>query len=78
MCMAPNTMVENEYPHIYKKTAKFIPPNAYVAGRITGLSGHEAYFDYTHLHFSCLADNANKSWSRTAPSFEIDRKKWRE
>ena len=69
-------MVENEYPHIYKKTAKFIPPNAYVAGRITGLSGHEAYFDYTHLHFSCLADNANKSWSEELLQvFEIDREK---
>jgi xylulokinase len=67
---------KNEYPHIYKKTAKFIPPNAYVAGRITGLSGHEAYFDYTHLHFSCLADNANKSWSEELLQvFEIDREK---
>ena len=27
------------------------------------LDAEHAYFDYTHLHFSCLSDNANKRWS---------------
>ena len=67
---------KHQHPEIYNKTVKFIPPNAYIAGRITGLSGNEAYFDYTHLHFSCLADNANKTWSdELLQIFEIDREK---
>ena len=67
---------KHEHPDIYKRTAKFIPPNAYVVGKMTGLSGYEAYFDYTHLHFSCLADNSNKSWSdELLEIFDIDKQK---
>ena len=43
---------------------------------MTGLPGNEAYFDYTHLHFSCLADNANKRWSdELLGTFGIDKNK---
>jgi xylulokinase len=54
---------KNEQPEAYAKTAKFVTPQAYVVGRMTGLGADEAYFDYTHLHFSCFADNENKRWS---------------
>ncbi len=54
---------KNEHPDAYAKTARFVLPNAYVVGKMTGLSAQESYFDYTHLHFSCFADNANKRWS---------------
>ena len=30
---------------------------------MTGTKGHDAYFDYTHLHFSGFGDNAKKEWS---------------
>lgn len=67
---------KNEQPDAYKKTAKFVLPHAYVVGKMTGLSGDEAYFDYTHLHFSCLADTANKSWSdELLETFDIDKSK---
>ncbi len=67
---------KNEHPEAYGKTAKFVLPHAYVVGRMTGLSGSEAYFDYTHLHFSCLADNAGKSWSEELlETFDIDKSK---
>lgn len=55
---------KNEQPEAYAKTAKFVLPQAYVVGKMTGLKADEAYFDYTHLHFSCFADNANKRWSQ--------------
>jgi xylulokinase len=55
---------KNEQPEAYAHTARFVTPQAYVVGRMTGLRADEAYFDYTHLHFSCLADNANKRWSQ--------------
>ena len=67
---------KNEHPEAYRKTAKFVMPQAYVTGRISGLAGSEAYFDYTHLHFSCLSDNANKRWSdELLETFDIDKSK---
>lgn len=67
---------KNEHPEAYEKTARFIMPQAYVAGRMTGLTADETYFDYTHLHFSCLADNANKRWSdELLETFDIDKSK---
>ena len=67
---------KHEHPEAYNKTAKFVLPQAYVVGRMTGLSGEEAYFDYTHLHFSCLSDNANKKWSdELLETFDIDKSK---
>jgi len=67
---------KNEHPDIYKKTAKFILPHAYVVGKMTGLSGNDAYFDYTHLHFSCFADTANKTWSdELLETFDISKEK---
>jgi xylulokinase len=67
---------KQEHPEAYKNTAKFVLPQAYVVGRMTGLSGEEAYFDYTHLHFSSLADNANKKWSdELLEAFDIDKSK---
>jgi len=67
---------KNENPEAYKKTAKFVLPQAYVVGKMTGLSGDEAYFDYTHLHFSCFADNANKKWSdELLEMFDVEKDK---
>jgi xylulokinase len=31
---------------------------------MTGLNADAAYYDYTHLQFSCFGDNANKAWSQ--------------
>jgi xylulokinase len=54
---------KHEHPDAFKKTAAFVLPNAYVAGKICGLSGDTSYFDYTHLQYSGFADNKNKIWS---------------
>lgn len=65
---------KNERPEAYQKTAKFVLPHAYVVGKMTGLKGSEAYFDYSNLHFSCLSDNAKKSWSdELLEEFGIDK-----
>ena len=54
---------KNEHPDAYKKTAAFVLPLAFVAGKICGLPGTESYFDWTHLQYSGFADNQNKVWS---------------
>ena len=41
----------------------FIQPSAFVAGRLAGLSGDQAYMDETFLCFSGLADLKRSSWS---------------
>ncbi|MDO4547039.1 MAG: FGGY family carbohydrate kinase [Clostridia bacterium] len=55
---------KNTYPEAYAKTARFVLPHAYIVGRMCNLDCEGAYYDYTHLHFSCLADNEKKAWSR--------------
>lgn len=52
---------ENE-PEVFERTASFIQPAAYVAGRLCGLSGDEAFTDWTYLHFSGFADNRKLRW----------------
>ncbi|HWR24338.1 MAG TPA: FGGY family carbohydrate kinase [Feifaniaceae bacterium] len=54
---------KHEHPDAYKRTAKFVLPHVYIVGKMTGTKGRDAYFDYTHLHFSGFGDNAKKEWS---------------
>lgn len=54
---------KGEHPDIYRKISKFVLPHGYVVGKMTGLSGAEAYFDYTGLQYSGFGDNRNKEWS---------------
>ncbi len=55
---------KNEQPEIYKKTAKFVMPGTYVAGRIAGLSAGQAFIDHTYLHFSGFSDGQKGCWSQ--------------
>jgi xylulokinase len=50
-------------PEVYGAVAKWVMPSAFIAGRLCGLSADEAYVDWTHLHFSGLADAENACWS---------------
>lgn len=54
---------KHERPDTYRKIAKFVVPTAYVAGRLVGLTGEEAYIDYSHLHFSGFGDVKQLKWS---------------
>jgi len=60
-------------PEVYARTAKFIEPAAFIAGKLAGLKGEEAYIDQTYIHFTNLADNKNKRWAESILSlFGID------
>jgi len=50
-------------PETFERTVAWIPPGSYVAGRLAGLSGHEAFIDATYLHFAGLADQRAGAWS---------------
>jgi xylulokinase len=68
--------LKDNNPEEYKKTAKFVLPHAFIVGRMCALDSARAYFDYTHLHFSCLSDNAGKRWSQELlDTFDISRDK---
>ncbi len=62
---------ENE-SDIFREIQSFIQPGAYVAGRLCGLKGKDAFIDWTYLHFSGLADNRNLKWDADLTgSFDI-------
>jgi xylulokinase len=54
---------KNEQPDIYQRTAKFVMPGTYVAGRIAGLKAHQAFIDHTYIHFSGFSNAQITSWS---------------
>lgn len=59
----------NEYKDIYK----FIHPTALVAGKLTGLSGEEAFIDQSFLSFSAFSDLKKSQWSEEICSkLELD------
>ena len=52
-----------ECPDQFEATAKFVVPSGYVAARLAGLSGEDAFIDWTYLHFTGLADTGAAAWS---------------
>lgn len=54
---------KEEQPQDYRKIAKFVTPAGYVAGKMAGLRGEDAFIDYTFIHFSGLSDAQNGCWS---------------
>lgn len=56
--------IKEEFPSQYEKSFKFINLNTYVAGRLAGLSGDEAFIDYSVLAMNGLADVKNGMWNR--------------
>jgi xylulokinase len=52
-----------EQPQAYAAAAKFVVPSAFVAGRLCGQPAGAAHIDWTHLHFTGLADAARGTWS---------------
>ncbi len=54
---------QRERPDDLRRARAMVMPSAYLAGRLCGLTGAEAYADPTYLHFSCLADTAAGRWS---------------
>ena len=55
---------------------KFVQPSAFVAGKIAGLNGDEAYMDDTFICFSGFANLQDSSWSEDLISkMDIDSRK---
>ncbi len=54
---------KHEQPETYARTAKFLTPCGYVAGRLAGLRSDEAFIDYTFIHFTGFSDAQNMQWS---------------
>ena len=55
---------KGEHPDIYKQIHSFVQPAVYCVMRMCGMTGDEAYIDYTYIHFAGFADTAAKEWSR--------------
>jgi xylulokinase len=54
---------KEEAPEEYARITKFVTPAGYVAGRMAGLRGEQAFMDYTFIHFSGYADAERGAWS---------------
>lgn len=54
---------KEERPEAYSRTAKFVMPGGYVAGKMAGLKADQAFIDYTYIHFSALSDALKGQWS---------------
>jgi xylulokinase len=64
---------QRERPEMFARVARFVVPGAFVAGRLCGLPGDQAYVDRTYLHFSNLSDTAAATWSgELLDTFGID------
>jgi len=55
--------LKHERPEDYDRTAKFIMPSGYVAGRMCGMKADQAFIDYTFIHFSGFSDAKETKWS---------------
>lgn len=54
------------------RAVAMVMPAAYLAGRLAGLGGADAFVDPTYLHFSCLADTRAERWSdELVSAFEV-------
>ena len=54
---------KNVHPQIYQRTAKFVMPGTYVAGKLAGLRADQAFIDKTYLHFSGFSEAQSGVWS---------------
>ncbi len=69
-------MWQREHPDIYKKICKFVTLSGYVAGKIAGLPGEDAFIDYTLLSFFGNEDAHRLCWSKELTrAFELDMEK---
>jgi xylulokinase len=67
---------KHEQPEIYARTAKFVMPGTYVAGKLAGLKADQAFIDYTYIHFSGFANTQKAEWSdELCQQFGLDQTK---
>ncbi|MEM2011702.1 MAG: FGGY family carbohydrate kinase [Nitrososphaerota archaeon] len=54
---------KKERPEVFEKICRFTVPAVYAAGRLAGLKGEEAFYDYTYVTFTGLFDIHRMDWS---------------
>jgi len=54
---------KNERPEVFERIYKFTVPSIYVAGKVSGLKGDDAFYDYTYVTFTGLFDVKKMDWS---------------
>jgi xylulokinase len=66
----------HERPDVFRRIARFVQPGGFVAGRLAGLKGEDAFCDRTYLHFSCFCDTRAGVWSdRLLDQFGVSEEK---
>lgn len=64
---------KHERPDIYKNIRAFVQPSGYMAMRLCGLKGDDAFIDPSYLHFSGFSDNRNSRWDEgLCREFDLD------
>jgi xylulokinase len=67
---------KHERPDVYNRIARFVQPGGYVAGRLAGLKGDQAFVDRTYIHFSCFSDTQAGKWSDDLlTAFDVEKDK---
>ena len=62
--IAPKMLwIREEFPDVYKVTAKFVTISGFLLGKMAGFSADEAFVDYTYLWATGLSDTQDYSWS---------------
>ena len=55
--------VRDEFPALYRQSAKFVTITGYLVGKLAGLPADAAVLDYTYLWASGLSDTQRYAWS---------------
>ncbi len=55
--------IRDEFPTVYRQTAKFVTITGYMIGKLAGLNAAESVIDYTYLWASGLSDTQHYAWS---------------
>ncbi|MBX7234654.1 MAG: xylulose kinase [Caldilineales bacterium] len=62
--IAPKMLwIREEFPDVYRRTAKFVTISGYLLGKMAGLTAQDAVVDTTYLWATGLADAQNYVWS---------------
>jgi xylulokinase len=60
---APRFLYWRDQPEVWDRIASFIQPAGYVAGRLAGLTGADAFMDRTYLVFSGFGSGETTTWN---------------
>ncbi|WP_176559321.1 xylulokinase [Rubellimicrobium roseum] len=62
---APKLLYWRDQPDVWNRVASFIQPAAYVAGKLAGLKGRDAFMDRTYIVFSGFGSGETFTWNES-------------